>query len=621
MKRFFAAILLFSVFGSAHGQTPPEPTPTPPPASETAPASSDSLLDQIGDCVETGKLGLEIDLLAGRVPAAPRWAVEVRGAPVARMTTQAAGGHIQHFEASVGNGELVVVGSGLRPKVAVEALTFEDGKGITAARFHGKGIWKPIVAIFRGVAMSALSKLEFRTDIRSVLRGDLLVSKSSAGTPAPTPTPSAGEAAAGPSFLDLVREVRVRDSELVAFPGKPLAFGEVAQFRTATGAAAKLPLRVSVDKASFRPSHGEAASHLDVEGRLEGQIENGAVGFVGSRSTFSHGELRGGSFRVRSAESGGLETQFSAVFFGVDLTSGRFRVPGGPEVDVEAPSRFSVRDLRVHPDATYSGSLDAELVGKVGAIVRSGSRLSASDMHLRTEGLRVVNGRVTGEIALEFDYRLDYPLVVHYPVKEIGERRVPLLFRGPFQTTLRLENAGSGEEGTVTGEYSFKVPWPPVEQAALEVLRARWTQDVAAVVRKVNFDIEPRRFGPCGGTCFLLSLDVTAEKKSSDKKRSLFRQLCHPEGKADLVVDAASRSFVLKNVRIEPKCKGVVGWVVNFLSPFLTKSYTDVTLFQMPENLPFTIDKVGSGVNYLAISGRVAWAAGAPAIPPAQPSQ
>src|SRR5438477_12448497 len=104
MKRFLAAILLFSAFGAAHGQTPPEPTPTPPPASETAPASSDSLLDQIGDCVETGKLGLEIDLLAGRVPAAPRWAVEVRGAPVARMTTHAAGGHVQHFEASVADG-------------------------------------------------------------------------------------------------------------------------------------------------------------------------------------------------------------------------------------------------------------------------------------------------------------------------------------------------------------------------------------------------------------------------------------------------------------------------------------------------------------------------------------
>jgi hypothetical protein len=31
----------------------------------------------------------------------------------------------------------------------------------------------------------------------------------------------------------------------------------------------------------------------------------------------------------------------------------------------------------------------------------------------------------------------------------------------------------------------------------------------------------------------------------------------------------------------------------------------------MPENLPFTIEKVGSGVNWLAISGKVDWEAGA----------
>ena len=93
-----------------------------------------------------------------------------------------------------------------------------------------------------------------------------------------------------------------------------------------------------------------------------------------------------------------------------------------------------------------------------------------------------------------------------------------------------------------------------------------------------------------------------------EAKGRLFRQICDAEGKADLVVDAASRSFVLRNVRIEPRCKGVVGWVVNFIGPFLTQTYTDVTLFQMPENLPFTIESVDSGVDWLAIAGKVAWA-------------
>ena len=91
----------------------------------------------------------------------------------------------------------------------------------------------------------------------------------------------------------------------------------------------------------------------------------------------------------------------------------------------------------------------------------------------------------------------------------------------------------------------------------------------------------------------------------------IFRQICDTEGKADLVVDAPKRRFVLRNVRIEPRCKGVAGWFVNVIGPLLTKSYTDITLFQMPENLPFTIESVDSGADWLAIAGKVAWASNA----------
>ena len=52
--------------------------------------------------------------------------------------------------------------------------------------------------------------------------------------------------------------------------------------------------------------------------------------------------------------------------------------------------------------------------------------------------------------------------------------------------------------------------------------------------------------------------------------------------------------------------KGVVGWIVNVIGPLLTKTDTDVTLFQMPQNLPFTIDSVDSGSDWLAITGKVA---------------
>jgi hypothetical protein len=228
---------------------------------------------------------------------------------------------------------------------------------------------------------------------------------------------------------------------------------------------------------------------------------------------------------------------------------------------------------------------------------------------LRTQGTRIVDSRASGDLELEFEYRLDYPLVVHYPMKEVAEKKVVLIFQGPFSTRLHYENAGK-DSGTVTGEYSFKAPWPPIEQAALEVLKAKWSQDVTPAIRKVDFDIEPRRFSPCGDNCFLLELAVTADKKSG--KKSLFHQICEPQGKADLVVDAPSRSFRLTNIQLTTRCKGVVGWLINLISPLLTKTYTDMTLFQMPENLPFSIEKVGTGVDWVAIAGKVDWSAKAP---------
>ncbi|HKD12855.1 MAG TPA: hypothetical protein VKE50_12305, partial [Thermoanaerobaculia bacterium] len=234
--------------------------------------------------------------------------------------------------------------------------------------------------------------------------------------------------------------------------------------------------------------------------------------------------------------------------------------------------------------------------------------VSLANVHVRTTGTRVVNMKVTGDLDLEFDYKLDYPLVIHYPMKEVGEKKVLLTFHGPFKTSVHYEDAGK-DSGTVTGDYAFKAPWPPIEQAALEVLKARWSQDVTPALRRVNFDIEPRRFSPCGENCFLLEVGVTAEKKSG--KKSLFRQICEPQGKADLVVDAPSRSFQLKNIKLTTRCKGAVGWFLNLITPLLTKTYNDMTLFQMPEDLPFTIEKVGAGANWVAISGKIDYQANA----------
>jgi hypothetical protein len=630
---------LLLLAAGAFAQTP-EPTPTPvpvapdaeaapstPAAAEPAPGASDSraMIDALGECVESGRLAVDVDFLEGNFPAAPAWTVEAHGPPRAAITAEAAAGRVKKLDASIGAGQLLVRGRGLRPKVYVESFSFEDGKGVTEAKFRGKGIWRPIVSIFHGVAMSALRKLQLNTDIPSVLRGEILGARKTTpkggGPPEATPAPAPEQAAIAPtppppSFLDLVEEVRIRDSSIVAFPGKPLGLGEMVHFQTAKESRGEFPLRVTVDKGSFRPGHGGVAARIELAGRVDGEIEDGDFAFAANRVTFSHGELRGGTYRVRSEDSGKFQTELGASSFGLDLTSGDFRVPGGPEVSVSQPSRLGFRDLHLAPDGTYSAVLDADLYGKTGRLARAGSVISASDIHVRTFGTRVKKGRADGDVDLQFTYRVEYPLVIDYPVEELGVRRVPLLFEGPFRTQLHFENAGL-DEGTVTGDYSFKVPWPPVEQAAVELLRARWQQDIKAVVRKVDFTIEPRRFGPCGGTCFLVELGVTAEKKRSSGK-SLFKQICEPEGRADLVVDPASRSFVLRNIKVQPKCKGVVGWVVNFIAPFVTKTYTDMTVFQMPAGLPFTIESVGSGANYVSIAGRVDFEV--PASKPAQAS-
>jgi hypothetical protein len=609
-------LLLTLVMTPALAQAPAPPAAPPAvvavsPSEPPVESGSQLMLDQIAGCADSGTLSLEIDLRAGRVPVADAWKVEVIGTPTAALVATAVGGHVSSLDVAVNGGTLLLEGNHLRPKILIESLHFQEGKGITEASYRGRGIWRPIVWAFRCLARSALRKLEFRTDIPSVLHGEFLDTKGAAAPAASgkTPTPPTSPVPSpppGPSFLDLIREVRIHDSEFVAYGGRPLSFGTMVEFHTASQPRKGMPVRVAIVAGVFRPAREGRLAQFGAVGRVDGEIENGVIAFVGSRCTFSHGELREGTFQVGSGTGGTLDVSISAAALVVDLTAGELHVPGGPRVNVEPPSHFVVRNLLLRPDGQYSGIVDAELFGRAGRIERGGIVVSLSDVKLRTSGTAIVNGRATGDVELESKYRMDYPLVVRYPVTQVGERRVQLLFQGSLATTLHVQDAGSGEEGTVTGEYRFTVPWPPIEQAAFEVLRAKWMQDIPPVLRKVDFVIEPRRFGPCGGTCFLVGLGVTVEKKEAEGR--LFRQICDAQGKADLVVDAASRSFLLRNVRIEPRCHGIVGWVVNFIGPFLTKTYTDVTLFQMPEDLPFTIESVDSGTDWITIAGKVAWA-------------
>lgn len=487
----------------------------------------------------------------------------------------------------VAGGELVIAGKGLRPKLEIEQIRFEQGSGVSVARFRGRGVWRPIVAVFRTLATPALRHLDVNTDIASILRGQILGSKKS------SPTDESAQ------FLALVQNVRISNSEFEAFAGYPITFGDLMELETTS-------LRLAIDNATFTPP-----ARFEVDGRLDGEVQNGVVAFTGSKTMFTRGLLQRGAFRVHSSD-GKPAMSFSADTLDLDLMNGQFRWPGGPTIGVDAPTRFLVRDLRVAPDGRYSGVVDATVSGKVGSIRRAGVTIAANDVQLHTTGTKIVNGKATGDLDLEFQYRLNHTLAVHYPIESLRDRRVPLAVQGSFDTKLHFEDAGADDEGVVTGTYQFTIPWAPVEQAAFEVLRARWEQDIAPAIHKVDFAIEPRRFGPCGRDCFVLDVKLTAAKPQASVT-------CNSEGRADLVVDAPSRSLVLRNLRVQPRCEGVLGKIVNFIAPLLTKSYSDIALVQMPADMPFTVDSVGTSSGSIVIAGQVnsAMNAGSAAVPAA----
>jgi hypothetical protein len=605
------------------------PAPYAPNASASpmsALPTTSEMLENIGKLVKDGHLSVEADLQQGSMPVIPKYTLEVQGAPKTLVAVEAADGKVTHMKFGVENGQLVVRGSGLRPKVAIESLEFQDPKGITDLKFHGLGIWRPIVAIFGGIARSAVGKLTLNTDIPSVLKGEIIGSRKAAAAatppPGPAPTPPAEIPAGGPppeptpSFMDLVREVRLNDMVVTAYGGRRMVLRPFVAFDTAPNPSGEA-MKVSVEKAVFRPGHGGAASYVELSGRLDGEIENGEMEFEANRVTIAKGEIRKAEFQGKTGEDGKIASSMSAGRLLFELSSGNFVVPGGLGVALDSGSTFEVDRLKVTSAGSFSGLAKLDLAGKTGELSRQGATISASNIRLKTPGLTVVDGKATGPLVLTFDYQLEYPFIVKYPIKEIPEKKLDLDFHGPFATTLALKDAGA-DSGEVTGTYVFKAPWDPIEQAALVALQAKWQQDLA--IRNVDFAIVPKMFRPCGETCFTLGIEVTAEKRTGKSKlKKLFSQFCAPVGKANLVIDKAERAFVLKDLKIETHCKGVVGWFVNFLTPFLAKTYGDMKLFQMPPDLPLTIDSVRGGAHLVEIGGSIDWTAAQakPKIPPA----
>lgn len=533
------------------------------------------------------------------------WSLETAGAPTAHLTVEAAEGRVQSLDYRVDGGDLVFVGRGLRPSVVVQEISVDARGTLTKAVFHGRGIMRPVVALFRPLVLSSLGKVRFHTEVAELLRGNLVAGDEARAqaAPAPTPTPAGPSPAAA---LDLVALVRISDSTVGLFEDRRLDIGPSLSFQTARDPEGHDPLVLKIDTARYRPARGADAGELAMRGTLDCRVKNGELAFNDGRLAFATGRLTAARFDVARGESGALETKISASRLALLITSGRYRGPAGVVVDLAEGSRFELADFTVAPGGGVSGTLDATLLGKTGEIRRQGSRLVLSDVRVGAKGLKLAENRATGEMTVDFEYRLRYPFVVKYPVASLKERRVPLDFSGPLSARLHLEDVGAGEEGTVTGTYTFKAPWEPIEKAAFEAIRAQWEQN-APVIARVSLSVEPTAFRPCGKGCFYTKLRFVAEKR--EKKKSIFHQECGPEATADLVIDKEARAFLLSHVRVRPQCKGIVGWVVNLIAPLLTKTYNDMVLFKMPEDLPFTIETVDGDPQSITLTGAIQWAA------------
>ena len=569
----------------------------------TAPGAGAALMDELGDAVKDGDVRMSLRLEPGTVPLNASWDLRAIEETEAAILATAKDGKLQVLHFHVPDKSLMLVGHGLYPNIVLEDIDVEGGKGIADARFHGRGFGRLVVALFRRAAMKAVRRMKFHDDLASLFRGDILLPAEGSKPPEPPPGGEAAPAAAGksgPGFFDLVRTLSIRDSSLTAFGGRRLDFEPAIAFTTAPGNGEAL--RVKIDSLDWSPARGGAASEFAMQAGFDGELGAGSMALHGDRLEFSKGHLESARLSLRAADQ--TSVGFSARALAVELSSGRFALPGGIRVLVDDGSKFSARDFHLAESGKISAVVDADIKGRTGEWERSGTTAAMEGVSLRAEGLALRGNRATGPVELRFDYRLAYPLVVKYPLPEIPERRVQLDFHGTLEAALDLQDAG-GPDGRVRGEYSLRVPWAPVEKAALEVLRAKWTQDVRPVFRSVDFDVEPTEFGPCGTSCFLAKLNVTVDKKSG--KTGLFHEECSPLGQAKLEIDKETRSVRLKEVRIEPHCKGAIGWVVNLVSPLFAKAYSDVTVLEMPKSFPLSVDEVRSGNDWIALAGKVDW--------------
>lgn len=578
-----------------------------------APLAAEDFFGQLGDAVVNGRLESSSRLRPGSVAVFGGDSVLVQGTPTTSLEVVVRDGRVELLRYTAPDDSLLLVGRGLGPDVVLTRIEADSTGTITSAEFHGRGVGGLFVGLSKSAVRKRVQQLRIHTDLSRLLRGDVLATAGepppAGGGAAPEPSGTAVPTAGRPTYLDLVDEVRILEFRFSARPGQHLSFGDTFRLETG-GGGEREPLEVRLDEASYQPARDGADARWSAKGRIDGSVGAGSVGFATGKVSFRSAELLGGRFSVESGKGPSPETHLRAGSLRMELARSALRLPGGIDVTVDQGSRLGVSGLVLEPDGSYLGRLEFSLQGGTGEIRHDGDRLALSNARISSTGLLVRDGRATGPLSLDIDYVLVHPLVVKYPGGALPPKTVPLEFRGPFAARLLLADVGAGSGGSLTGEYSLRIPWKSVEVAAIGAMRVRWTQDVKAEGR-IDFSLEPRGFGPCGPDCFASSFGITAEKTSGGKR--LFRYHCAPEGKSDLVVDPAARSLVLKDLAVTLRCKGAPGWFVNFVAPSLKDTYANTILFRFPPDFPFSMETVRSGSDFVRIDGNVAWRSGAAA--------
>ncbi|HQR68881.1 MAG TPA: hypothetical protein PLB02_15945, partial [Thermoanaerobaculia bacterium] len=132
------------------------------------------LLDEAGRAAASGTLEIEMDLKDGKVPLWMGYAVATEGKLRACLSADADEGHVRELAIWGENGRLVLRGKGIRPDIVVKSATVTANGTVHDAEYQGFGLWRPILSLFRGIAMKQIRKIRFHTELAELMRGHLL---------------------------------------------------------------------------------------------------------------------------------------------------------------------------------------------------------------------------------------------------------------------------------------------------------------------------------------------------------------------------------------------------------------------------------------------------------------